>query len=257
MADSKFILKGAFDIWSSQNMKLEQVKQEINIDLQKKLLNLISAGDFYYYIFNAPELKFDYVSDEVIHVLGYQPEQFTVDFYLSIIHPDDQKMFVDFENTLLEFFQRVPPEKFFNYKVRYDYRVRRKDGTYIRILHQVVTINYSRDGGIIHTFGVHTDISHLKTTNRTTLSVIGLNGEPSYFDLPVSAYRVDSKNGMFTKRERELLSFLWEGYSNEQIAVAMNITVETVKSMRKKMMAKSGASNAVTLVKMAFQNGEL
>ena len=37
----------------------------------------------------------------------------------------------------------------------------------------------------------------------------------------------------------------------------MNITVETVKSMRKKMMAKSGASNAVTLVKMAFQNGEL
>src|SRR3546814_14322721 len=69
------------------------------------------------------------------------------------------------------------------YKSRYDYRIRKKDGTYIRIMQQIVTIQSDDEGAVLRTFVVHTDISHLKTSNRMMLSIINLKGGPSYIDV--------------------------------------------------------------------------
>ncbi|MBK7130418.1 MAG: PAS domain-containing protein [Crocinitomicaceae bacterium] len=259
MSPQNFLLKSASHIWTNQHMQQRRVRQEIDLVLQKKLLNLLNVGESYYYIFNLQDLKFDFVSDEIIHVLGYAPDEFTMELGLSIIHLDDQPKFINFENTVMNFFKELPPEKYFKYKVRYDYRMRRKDGNYIRILQQVITINYSLDGGVIHTFGVHTDISHLKTSNHMSLSLIGLDGEPSFIDYPVEAYKENNqkKTASFTKRERDILSHIWEGKDNKQIGSDLNISPETVKTIRKNMMAKTGAKSTIALIRLALEHGAI
>lgn len=236
--ETNLIFQKAGKIWLNQPLKGNQIRKEIDVELQKKILSVFNVGDFYYYIFNVVDLKFDFVSPEITRVLGYNPEDFTVAFYLEKIHPDDKPVFLNFENTLRVFFGQLPKEKFFKYKVRYDYRLQRADGTYARILHQVITINYSDDGGILHTFGVHTDISHLKTGNQTSLALIGLEGEPSISNYPIQNY-ISNWEKIFTKRECEILSLLWEGKESREISEELALSVDTVNTHRRNMLAKT------------------
>lgn len=252
--EKNLIFQKAGEIWLNQPLKGNQNRKEIDVELQKKILSVFNVGDFYYYIFNVLELKFDYISPEIRNVLGYEPEEFTLGFYLEKIHPDDKPVFLNFENTLRVFFGKLPKEKFFRYKVRYDYRVQRSDGSYARILHQVITINYSDDGGILHTFGVHTDISHLKTSNQMSLALIGLEGEPSILDYPVQNY-ISNEEKVFTKREREILSLLWEGKESKEISEELGLSVDTVNTHRRNMLSKTDSKNAIELIRYAMREG--
>src|SRR4051812_7364841 len=106
---------------------------QFSLEIHKTLLNFFQVGDFYYYIFNVKHSAFDLVSNEIKDVLGYEPGEVTVPMFLANIHPDDQPWFLNFENKVTEFFATLSQQQIPNYKVRYDYRVRKKNGEYIRI----------------------------------------------------------------------------------------------------------------------------
>src|SRR3546814_15933090 len=93
------------------------------------------------------------------------------------------------------------------YKSRYDYRIRKKDGTYNRIMQQSVTIQSDDEGAVLRTFVVHTDISHLKKSNRMMLSFISLEGGPSYIDVDPIKKLMPSRE-ILTRRETEILGLL-------------------------------------------------
>lgn len=251
----KLLIENAGKIWLNQPLQGRQKRKEIDFELQKKILTVFNVGDFYYYIFNVADLKFDYVSEDIRRVLGYDPSEFTLTSYLEFIHPDDKPLFLNCEETVRSFFSTLPINKFFNYKVRYDYRLRRKDGSYARILHQVITINYSEDGGILHTFGVHTDISHLKSENKPMLSLIGLEGEPSLIDVPIKNYSSIGDGKLFSKREVEILNLLWDGKESKEIGNELHISHETVNTHRRNMLEKANTRNTMELIRFALKNG--
>ena len=55
-----------------------------------------------------------------------------------------------------------------------------------------------------------------------------------------------------TKREREVLSLISEGYSNKEGALRMNISPRTFESHRAEAMRKLGARNTADLVRLAL-----
>jgi len=55
-----------------------------------------------------------------------------------------------------------------------------------------------------------------------------------------------------TKREREVLSLISEGYSNKQGALRMSISPRTFESHRAEAMRKLGARNTADLVRLAL-----
>ena len=65
---------------------------------------------------------------------------------------------------------------------------------------------------------------------------------------------VSSESGRkpLTKREREVLSLISEGYSNKQGASRMNISPRTFESHRAEAMRKLGARNTADLVRKAL-----
>jgi DNA-binding CsgD family transcriptional regulator len=141
-----------------------------------------------------------------------------------------------------------------NYKVSYDYRIKKKDDTYVRILQQVITISYDQDGRLLRTLGIHTDISHIKDKGSPSLSFIGLNGEPSYYNVNVKQL-FKATTFQITPREREILCLLLNGKSSSAIASFLNLSKQTIDTHRKNLLGKTQCNNTAELIAKSIQNG--
>jgi DNA-binding NarL/FixJ family response regulator len=58
-----------------------------------------------------------------------------------------------------------------------------------------------------------------------------------------------------TPRERQIVRMIAEGHSTKEIAVVLNLGVNTIRSYRKNLMAKLGLSSAVALTRWALSHG--
>lgn len=56
-----------------------------------------------------------------------------------------------------------------------------------------------------------------------------------------------------TSREKEILAFIAEGYTNPQIAEKIFLSPFTIDSHRKNLLAKLGVKNTATLIKLAVE----
>lgn len=233
---------------------LGDYKREISI--QKKLMELMQVGDFYYFIFAPSMNKIEFVSPEMTSILGYQPSEFTIEKILSIIHPDDLPYFIDFENTVIDFKMKLPPDKVMKYKTRYNYRIKKNNGEYIHILQQSTTIQTDEEGAILRNFAINTDISHLrrKSDTKMTLSFIGLEGEPSFIDVDHQRKFIEA-SCILTPREMEIVKLIANNQSSQEIANKLKISTETVSTHRKNINNKTGTKNALELVLYAFDKG--
>jgi DNA-binding CsgD family transcriptional regulator len=250
------IFNEASKIWKEIAREASQEELKFELEIHKRLLNIFQVGDYYYYIFNVKHSEFDFISNDVTRVLGYQIEEIDVPFFVNLIHPEDQPYFLNFESTVGEFFAKLSPTQIPNYKVRYDYRVRKSNGEYIRILQQVVTIQFSEDKGLQRTLGIHTDISAIKSEGTPVLSFIGLNGEPSYEN--VKAKEIFSVSSVsLTNRERQILGLLIEGKNSDEISELLYISRLTVDTHRKNLLKKTNCGNTVELTSTAIKKGWL
>jgi DNA-binding CsgD family transcriptional regulator len=242
-------------ITTQSNVKESNVKDlQLEIKLQKKLLEFFHVGDFYFFLFETPCARFRYVSPDVLKVLGYQPEEFSVELILNKIHPEDQSVFLNNEKAVVKFFATLNNEQIPKYKIRYDYRVMNSAGKYIRILQQVMTVQYDDANNVLMTLGVHTDISHLKKENTSILSFIGMDGEPSYYDVDVEkSYLVSGK--FFTNREREIIQLILQGEQSAGIAKKLFISTHTVNTHRKNILAKTNTKNTIELALKVINEG--
>ncbi|MEO8761183.1 MAG: LuxR C-terminal-related transcriptional regulator [Bacteroidia bacterium] len=247
-------INNAFKIWNKISIGEIVQSKEFELEVKNKLLSVFQVGDFYYFIFNIKELTLGFISNEVESVLGYKPEELDLIKMMSLIHPMDYPWFLNFENKVIEFYSKLKLEQFLNYKVRYDYRIQKKNGDYLRILQQIIVIDYSAEGGILKTFGLHTDISHIKENGNPMLSFIGLNGEPSFINVEIEkVFPIPSE--FLSTRETEILSMLIDGKISKQIAEELSISIETVSTHRKNMLKKTNAKNTSDLIAKAILNG--
>lgn len=226
------------------------------LEVHKKLLNIFQVGDYYYYIFNTATAEMEFVSEKILPILKLESvEEFTVEYIFHHIHPDDKDRFIKTEQKVTHFFNRLRPDQVTRYKVSYDYRLRKRDGSYIWVLMQTVTIQSTEDGAVIRVLGIQTDITHLKTDNHSSgLSFIGLEGEPSFYNVPIDP-ALPSGRELFSKREKQVLELVLAGKSTTQIAALLYISVHTVNSHRKKIFLKSNCSSLVELGSKAVREG--
>jgi DNA-binding CsgD family transcriptional regulator len=242
-------------IWSKMLTGIDHTHPQpfANLDLHN-LNHIFNVGDNYYFIFNMRLADIEFVSPEISKVLGCRQTAFTVPFVLANIHPEDLSWFLDFEQAATQFFQSLPKEKVPKYKIRYDYRMKNVDGSYVRLLQQSVAIEMAPAGEILRSFGVHTDITHIKKEGKPILSFIGLEGEASYFDVKVKT-KFSQSEDLFTKREKEILTQLVNGKSSIQIANSLFLSKNTVDTHRRNIIKKAGVKKNTELISMVIRKG--
>lgn len=229
---------------------------ELELKLYKKLLSFFQVGEYYYFVFIPPEARIGFVSDSIIRVLGYDPDEFTIEKMVESIHPDDLPYFTDFEATVVEFKMSLPPNKIMKYKSRYNYRLRKKSGDYLHILQQSMTVQTDDQGSALRNLVIHTDISEFKTDNSKSLSFIGMEGEPSFLNYEPKKRFIPTKS-VFTKREKEILSLLSQNYSSHEIAEMLFISPQTVATHRRNIHTKAGTGSVLELITKAMEMGWL
>src|SRR5690606_3740777 len=104
------------------------------------------------------------------------------------------------------------------------------------------------------TFVIFTDITDLKSTHKMVLSIIGLEGEPSYIDIQPITKLVPHQR-IFTKRELTVFHLLVEGQSTAAIAEILNISPHTVSTHRKSIFRKTGTGSVLQLIKLGLNKG--
>ena len=92
------------------------------------------------------------------------------------------------------------------------------------------------DGGI--SFSKDVDIQSREDDVRNTLTI--------------ASSKVDE---ILTRREKEILQLVCKEFSNAEIAGQLFLSVGTVETHRKRIIAKLGVNNTVGLVKFALRNG--
>ena len=246
--------KEASSIWQKATSRSAPEQLRFELDMYKKLLSFFQVGDYYYWIFNLQNHELDLVSKEVEALLGYRRLEYTLQFLFDKIHPEDRSWFLNFENKAVKFLAQLPVEKLMKYKIRYDYRLKKSNGDYIRILHQTIMIEHDANGGALRTLGVHTDITHLKPEGTPVLSFIGLDGEPSYINVDVEKVFAATKE-FLSNREKQVLALLIEGKLSKEIGDILSISKQTVDKHRKNMIAKNNLRNTAELISNAIKKG--
>lgn len=226
---------------------------EFDLAIHKKLLNVFHVGEFYYIILDVFEGEFIFVSSTVEEVIGIKPDDLTIGILIEKIHPEDLPYFMNFEQAVANFFKELPSDKVTKYKSRYDYRIQKSNGDYIRVLQQVIALEHDNHGNVSKSLCVHTDISHLKTTGKPLLSIIGIDGEPSYIDIDVAQKFVVSS--FLSKREKEIINLLIEGKVSKEIALSLGLTLLTIETYRKKLLQKTASKSIAQMIAKAIREG--
>ncbi|HET8859589.1 LuxR C-terminal-related transcriptional regulator [Marivirga sp.] len=252
--DELFSIYKPFKNYLAKNsVAIDQVK------LDRLSANIFCPGQFYYYVIDSPTLSFEFVSPTVEDILGVPANELTMENLIERLHPDDMDFFIKAEHLVADFLQnRIRSSQIPDYKISYCLRERTNSGEYKTMLLQTLTLQCTEEGALLKVLGVHTDISHITKVNNYKLSLIGLNGEPSFLELDVMApnpWEMTAEKSILTKREIEIIKLTAEGLTSKEIADRLFVANETINSHKKNAMSKMGFKNTYKLISYCIRKG--
>jgi len=204
-------------VWEKSQQTTNHVTLLPQINFKEIVGSIISTGHFYYYVIDFFDMSLSNVSPSIIDMHGLDPRTATFDDILNTIHPEDIDFVARAEQTAIDFvYEKLGEEKILNYKVNYSFKSRMKDGKYALLNHQALILTVDENGKFGKSLNIHTRIDHLTKTNNNQISLIGLNGFPSFMNIEV--FKELNSPMEFSKRELEVLKLISEGYSNSEIA---------------------------------------
>ncbi|MEH0155737.1 LuxR C-terminal-related transcriptional regulator [Limibacter armeniacum] len=257
-------LERTIGVWSEINGESGTDQSDFNIEAYRnQISDLSSIGPAVYYMFDYNVKDYIYISGDVKSVFSYDKSDLTVHKIFSKVHPEDQPFFAVKARMTMDFTNRnLPLNKAKDYKIVTDFRVKDMSGEWRRVLQQFKVIETTADNKLSVILGSYTDITFLKgvSYNDNTVSFLGLNGEPSYYNVKPDPYYVHQYVGvgsMMTGRELEILDYIAKGYTSKEIAEKLFIAEETVKKHRKNILEKSGKKNITELIADFIRKGLL
>jgi DNA-binding NarL/FixJ family response regulator len=251
-------LQEVHGMYQRLNAITKPVNTNIPYDLVNEIASLFSVGPFYYYIFNFETMMFEYVHPNVTKILGIQPDELSVELFFNLLHPDDQKIWAKKETVVGNFLlNKIKTEDIPKYKVMYLLRFKNTKNVYRTILYQAKALSISKDNKIQHVITIHSDITHLKPKFDHNFSVIS-NTLPSYYSIDTGLdYKLVESNfkGLFTKREKEIISNIAEGLSANEIASKLFLSLYTVNTHKRNILQKSNCKNTSELLTRCLREG--
>lgn len=179
-------------------------------------------------------------------------EQSSNSYFNSRVHPDDLIQLSRNGNLMLRFIYKIHPAERRNYKLINEYRILNNNRKYVRVIEQHQALELDKRGNIWLAIGV-IDISPnqnefqgvtYQLTNYTT-------GEL------VDPFAPDENSITLTKREKEILCLIKNGFLSKEISQKLFISVHTVNTHRQRILEKLSADNSIEAVNYAARLGLL
>ena len=125
------------------------------------------------------------------------------------------------------------------------------------MLHQGMNLEVNKDGQITKVFVIHTDMSHFNFFDEGSMSLIGLNGNPSYYS--INRWKdydtIEKKDYKLTDHQIRIVQMIADSKTNAMIAEELNLSIDTIKTHRKKLLKNTGKATMYELVSDCYMKG--
>lgn len=183
-------------------------------------------------------------------VFGYQLDSFNLSFFDDKDHPDD---ILQLRRVLSSTFKQLLTTKVSNgvNVLNMTYRFKHCDGNFVKVLCSVSVYEANDSGQTVQLIARYADISFMDFSEAMEWDV-----NESLFDRKAIIESVHGKElYLFTDRELEIISYLFEGYSNKDVAEKLSISEHTIATHRKNIFSKSGCSDLKCLRNFCLTRG--
>jgi len=189
---------------------------------------------------------------------GYHPTAFLeggISHTLDIYHPDHLRLFdEEVFPERLEFLHGVKPQEQNSYLFSYNLCLRNSAGRYENFLQRNCFVPDAQ-GNPVFSMGMLTPLNDHHSGNRIIQSIdkICMNGLVEQRLVDRKVYYLNEEDKLFSKREKEVLLWMADGFSSKMIAGKLHISEHTVNNHRRSMQDKSNMPNAIALVSFAIR----
>ena len=226
-----------------------------NYSYFKELANAMPCA---IYMLDYSAQNYVFISESCKNITGYTSEEHMkmgqFEFYKNCMQKDDAKLFAE-----KVFFKFVESAKALSNnglkdcRFSLNYRLKRKDGTEIKILQQSVVLETNDDGYPLLSLGILTDITAHKLDNKMVLSVSCFDEINGFKTISSNSYSAEEDK--LTSREKEITKHIVYGHSTSKIAKIVGVSNYTINAHRRNIYEKINCKNVAELINYAINNG--
>jgi len=233
---------------------LDQVSEIIEENLQQtkysenlKKIPLSQQECIYIVDFNKSKVIFNRGFKSL---LGFDDKEISIDLITSLYHPDDAELTDRVIMATIQYCLENPVGSSNNI-LFISFRIRKKDGTYIKILSQSSIYTTDDKGRLTSSLIRFTDISFIDNTENVNWNFNANNLNKGDFKQQI----YESYQSLFTNREIEIIIEIEKRLTNKLIAENLKISEHTVATHRKHILKKANCHNSDKLIRFCRGKG--
>lgn len=200
--------------------------------------------------------RYDFASDNFAHIFGYNPVWIKTirkqgDLLEERIHPADRAQLIECQIEHGQFIYSLSPEERNDYQQVFQMRMLNARQQYVNVISRHQVIQKDKNGKAWIIMGVMDLAPDQTPADRIKRTVI--NRKTGEILQPV----VLLAEQQLTKREKEILTLIRQGFLSKEIAYKLNLSIYTVNNHRKNILAKLNAGNVIEAINKAESSGLL
>jgi DNA-binding CsgD family transcriptional regulator len=252
--------------WEDREFAKEIIERGIvEKQLPETINRIFYTGPYFILVADYRDMSLHYMKG-VEGMLGIAPEKvknFDITTIVALVHPDDVEKLFGLGVHYFNFLDQQPMERRLDFKASINFRLKKTDGKYIKVIEQIVSLNMDENGKITYAIKYVTDISHLDYSTEVVLAIFDdkAQGDQKFYTFSIVEKKVpqtnEDVNATFSNREKEVLSSVALGKTSKEIAAALGISTFTVNKHRENMMRKTRCKNMNEVVSFAYCNDYL
>lgn len=199
---------------------------------------ILDKVDAFVFIYDIAKSVPVWINQYAIRRFGYTNsdlERVTSEEFLSLFHPKSLQLFIDRLNNL---------KKADGKSTNTLYQLRSKSREWINMLTCTRIFKENPDGTIKYLIGYAAEVDPNELNHHMRV-MKDLNSRANKFSL------VDK----LSPRELDVVRYIATGFTDNEIAEKLGISVHTTRTHRKRIISKLGLKNSAVLIKFAVENG--
>jgi DNA-binding CsgD family transcriptional regulator len=240
------------------------------LDYHLPLLERLDAvEDSSVVLYDLYQRKYVFLTSSFKFLLGYDRGQALgqgPEYFYRRMPEEDLEAVLDTVTRTLRFLYGLPAAERKDYKLAFDFRIRRADARLVRLLQQVVVLELDARGNIWLVLAVNDRVAGPaeEPPRRSLRNLRDGKGylfapeEPGQPGSPEAGRDAPAQRGAeLTRREIEVLGLVAVGLASREIADRLYISTATVNNHRQSILSKTGARNSSEAVRYAARLGIL
>ena len=206
------------------------------------------------YVIDYQKQGFEYVSENPLFLCGHSPAEVTAmgyDFYFKYVPKEDLELLVKVNTVGFDFYETIPLEDRKQYTIAYDFHLQTPEGKRILIHQKLTPLFLTEEGKIwkaicIISLSSQQQAGNIKVYKQGDDTILEYNLNDNYW--------ANIPKVQLTEREKEVLQFSIRGYTMNEIASQMFISLDTVKFHRRKIFEKLNVASMTEAISYSTMN---